>query len=465
MDLFRPDPEAEANPLAHYDQVVELNLSELEPYIVGPHSPDRARPLSALAAEVADSANGFVDDISSALIGSCTNSSYQDMSRAADVSRQVLDHGVKAAIPFLVTPGSERVRATIERDGLIASIEAVGGTVLANACGPCIGQWRRPAGETRTSNTIVTSFNRNFPRRNDGQATTMNFIASPEIVTALSMAGRLSFNPMTDDLVAQDGQSFRLQAPAPAPDVPEYGFDLRRTAYTAPPEDGSIVEVAIAEDSNRLQKLHPWAPWDGQDFLDMPILVQTKGKTTTDDISPAGPWLALRGHLDKFSDNMFMGARNSFTDAVGTTVNLLTGAAQRPIAEVARAYKAAGVKWVAIGDKNYGEGSSREHAALSPRLLGGAAIIARSFARIHETNLKKQGLLPLTFSDAADYDLTREADRLSLVDLANLAPGRPVKCILRHSDGSEDVLLLRHSMTERQIGWFRAGSILNTIVS
>lgn len=464
MDLFQPDPEVEANPSAHYDQVIELNLSELEPYIVGPHSPDRARPLSALAAEVADKSNGFVDEISSALIGSCTNSSYQDMSRAADVARQVLDHGARSAIPFLVTPGSERVRSTIERDGLIEPIEAVGGTVLANACGPCIGQWRRPAKDTKANNTIVTSFNRNFPRRNDGQATTMNFIASPEIVTALSMAGRLSFNPMTDSLVTPDGQAFRLQPPAPAPDVPEQGFDLRRGAYIAPPADGRSVEVEIAEDSSRLQKLRPWAAWDGGDFLDMPILVQTLGKTTTDDISPAGPWLALRGHLDKFSDNMFMGAKNAFTGANGTTVNLLTGARERPIAEVARTYKAAGVKWVAIGDRNYGEGSSREHAALSPRLLGGAAIIARSFARIHETNLKKQGLLPLTFADERDYEKTREADRLSLVNLANLAPGEPVKCVIRHADGTEEVLMLRHSMTERQIGWFRAGSILNTIV-
>ncbi|MEQ9608009.1 MAG: aconitate hydratase, partial [Kiloniellaceae bacterium] len=410
-DLLTPDAEAEADPAAHYDQVVELDLSALEPHIVGPHSPDRARPLSALAAEVADPANGFVDAISTALIGSCTNSSYEDMSRAADVAAQAASHGLAAAAPFLVTPGSERVRATIARDGQMQTLASIGGTVLANACGPCIGQWRRSQNATEAPNTIVTSYNRNFPARNDGQPATMNFIASPEIVTALALAGRLSFDPRRDELTGANGRPFKLTPPQPAPEVPPAGFVSDRSAYVAPPADGPGVEIVIAPDSERLQALHPWPTWDGNDFTAMPVLVKAKGKTTTDQISPAGPWLALRGHLDRFSDNMLSGAVNAFTGARGTGLNLLSGGDDESFSAIARQYRADGLKWVVIGDANYGEGSSREHAALSPRLLGGAAVIARSFARIHETNLKKQGLLALTFSDPTDYERVKADDR------------------------------------------------------
>jgi aconitate hydratase len=459
--LLEPDPEVEAEPEKYYDRVVRLDLSTLEPHVVGPHSPDRARPISKLAAEVRDQKNGFVDDISDALIGSCTNSSYEDMSRAAEVAEQAKVHGLKTAVPFLVTPGSEQVRATIERDGQMASLQEVGGTVLANACGPCIGQWRRSQEESAKPNTIVTSYNRNFPRRNDGQPTTMNFIGSPEIVTAMALGGKLSFNPLTDTLQGADGRPFRLDPPKPAPDVPPKNFDHGHATYIAPPEDGSKIELSVDPNSERLQLMHPWPAWDGKDFLDMPVLIKTKGKTTTDHISPAGYWLRYRGHLDKFSDNMFMGAANAFTEAAGTGIDLLDGREPQPIAQIARHYKAAGVKWVAIGDDNYGEGSSREHAALSPRLLGGAAVIARSFARIHESNLKKQGLLALTFQDRADYDRIRADDRLSLVGLAGLAPGKPVECRIKHADGTTETLHLNHTFSASQLEWFRKGSALN----
>jgi aconitate hydratase len=462
-DLLQPDAEAEANPAAHYDQVLELDLSSLEPHVVGPHSPDRARPLSALATEVADPANGFVDAISTALIGSCTNSSYEDMSRAADVAAQAAARGMTAAAPFLVTPGSERVRATIARDGQMAALAAMGGTVLANACGPCIGQWRRSANASTAPNTIVTSYNRNFPARNDGQPATMNFIASPEIVTALAVAGRLSFDPRRDSLTGADGKAFTLTPPKPAPEVPTAGFVTDRSAYVAPPADGRGVAIDIDPASERLQVLHPWPAWDGADFADMPVLAKAKGKTTTDQISPAGPWLALRGHLDRFSDNMLSGAVNAFTGARGKGLNLLNGKDDESFSAVARQYRAAGLRWVVVGDANYGEGSSREHAALSPRLLGGAAVIARSFARIHETNLKKQGLLALTFTDPADYQRILADDRVSLVDLQAMAPGRPVTCRLVHSDGTIEELALRHSFTAEQLAWFRAGSALNVL--
>lgn len=460
-DLLAPDDEALADPGAHYDQVLELDLSTLEPHLVGPHSPDRARPISQLAAEVADAENGFVDEIATALIGSCTNSSYEDMSRAADVAEQAHAHGLTAAIPFLVTPGSEQVRATIDRDGQMESLQQINGTVLANACGPCIGQWRRAEATVGVPNTIVTSYNRNFPSRNDGQPTTMNFIASPEIVTALSLAGKLSFNPMTDTLTDADGKSFRLSPPQPAPEVPAKGFDRGQSTYIAPPEDGSMIEVTVAPQSERLQLMVPWKPWDGTDFTDMPVLAKTKGKTTTDHISPAGPWLAFRGHLDRFSDNMLMGATNAFTDEAGKGANVLSAEDGHPFANIARDYQARGVKWVIVGDQNYGEGSSREHAALSPRLLGGVAVIARSFARIHESNLKKQGLLALTFDDPSDYDRIRADDRLSLLDLTDLAPGQPVVCRVDHADGETETILLNHTFSESQLEWFRAGSALN----
>ncbi len=461
--LLTPDPEVEAHPEHHYDRVIHLDLARLEPHVVGPHTPDRARPISRLAAEVADPANGFVEAIATALIGSCTNSSYEDMSRAADVAAQIKWHGLAAATPLLVTPGSEQIRATIERDGQMQALEDIGATVLANACGPCIGQWRRAAEASRAPNTIVTSYNRNFPRRNDGQPTTMNFIASPELVTAFAAAGRLSFNPLTDTLTAADGTTFKLEPPQPAPDVPADGFTAGRAAYIAPPADGRDVTLTIDPASERLQRLDPWPAWDGADFLDMPVLLKTRGKTTTDHISPAGPWLRYRGHLDRFSDNMFMGAVNAFSGAAGTGRNVLSGAAAQPFAAIARDYKARGSKWAAIGDANYGEGSSREHAALSPRLLGGVAVIARSFARIHESNLKKQGLLALTFSDPADYDRIHEGDRISLVGLAALAPGEPVACRIAHADGSEETIALSHSFSAPQLAWFRAGGALNLV--
>jgi len=461
MDMLQPDPEVEADPEKYYDRVLRLDLSTLEPHVVGPHSPDRARPISKLAAEVNDPGNKFVDGISSTLIGSCTNSSYEDMSRSADIAEQAKAHGVKAAVPFLVTPGSEQVRATIERDGQMQSLKDINGAVLANACGPCIGQWRRAKEVAEVPNSIVTSYNRNFPARNDGQATTMNFIASPEIVTALALAGRLSFNPLTDTLTGADGQPFKLDPPKTAPEVPAQNFDRGHADYIAPPADGSGVKLSVDPNSQRLQLMQPWSAWDGNDYLDMPVLLKTKGKTTTDHISPAGVWLSLRGHLDKFSDNLCLGAINAYTGEAGKVKNALTGATGEMVSKAARDYKAKGVKWVIVGDANYGEGSSREHAALCPRLLGGVAVIVRSFARIHESNLKKQGLLALTFQNPADYDRLREDDRLSLVGLEGLAPGKPVECSVKHADGTSETLMLNHTFSGPQLEWFRKGSALN----
>jgi aconitate hydratase len=337
--------------------------------------------------------------------------------------------------------------------------------VLANACGPCIGQWRRAQGTAGTPNTIVTSYNRNFPRRNDGQAATMNFIASPEIVTALALAGKLSFNPLTDSLVGGDGNPFRLTPPAPAPEVPAKQFERGHSTYVAPPEDGRHIVLQVDPQSERLQLLAPWPAWDGLDFVGLPVLVKTRGKTTTDDISPAGPWLRYRGHLDRFSDNLLQGAVNAFTGEAGRGKNVLTGEAAQPISKLARDYRSRGLRWVVVGDANYGEGSSREHAALSPRLLGGAAVIARSFARIHESNLKKQGLLALRFSDPEDYERIREDDRVSLLGLAAMAPGKPLGCRVRHADGTGETLWLDHSYSAAQLEWFRAGSALNAMAS
>ncbi len=462
QEMLQPDPEVVNDPGNYYERVVEIDLSKLEPHVVGPHSPDRARPISAMAAEVKDPSNGFVDEISTALIGSCTNSSYEDMSRAADVAEQATALGIQVATDLMVTPGSETVRATIERDGQLDSLRRVGATVLANACGPCIGQWRRSKASNE-ANTILTSYNRNFPRRNDGQPQTMNFITSPEITTAIALAGRLSFNPLTDTLTDGQGNQVMLEPPKPAPEVPAKGFDPGNATYIAPPEDGSSIEIVVSPTSGRLQLMEPWAAWDGQDVVDAAVLMKVSGKCTTDHISPAGPWLSLRGHLDKFSDNMFMGATNAYTGEAGTGLNTITGESGQGISGIARQYKAQGIKWVVVGDSNYGEGSSREHAALSPRLLGGSAIIARSFARIHESNLKKQGLLALTFEDPADYDKVRENDRISLTGLNDMASGKPVLCILKHDDGTQQTINLRHSLNEGQISWFKAGSAMNHI--
>ena len=460
-DMLSADPEVEANPEQFFDRIVEIDLSKLEPHIVGPHSPDRARPISVFAQEVADQSNGFVDEISAALIGSCTNSSYEDMSRSADVAQQASARGISVSVPFMVTPGSEQVRATIERDGQLETLREAGATVLANACGPCIGQWRRSREASDHPNSIVTSYNRNFPARNDGQPTTMNFIASPEITTAFALAGRLSFNPLTDTLTDAQGNAVKLDPPKPAPEVPETGFDPGHASYIAPPDDGSDIEIVVDPNSQRLQVMNPWPAWEGNDFTDMPVLMKVQGKCTTDHISPAGVWLSLRGHLDRFSENLLMGATNAYTGSSGKGLDVLSGETEKSIAAIARNYKAQGVKWLIIGDDNYGEGSSREHAALCPRLLGGAAVIARSFARIHETNLKKQGMLALTFSSPGDYDRIREDDRINLTGLADLAPDKPVACTVQHSDGTSETLSLNHSFGQPQVEWFRVGSALN----
>ncbi len=475
--LLRADPEVEENPEPFFDEWLEIDLSGLEPHVVGPHTPDLARTLTELSAAVAR--ERYPEHLSAALLGSCTNSSYEDLTRAADVARQAARHGARMPVPFLVTPGSDQIRATAERDGQLGAFEAIGATILANACGPCIGQWQRgdvmnaasapgePASRTLKAdaqpvNAIIDSYNRNFPRRNDGNPRTLAFMGSPEIVIALGLAGRLTFDPRTDSLVGADGQAFRLEPPVPAPEVPERGFVASRAGYVAPPENGADVALAVDPASDRLQLLDPFPAWDGADFVGLPVLLKAEGKCTTDHISPAGPWLRFRGHLDHISDNMFAGARNAFTGEAGTSRDARTGAVDHAAA-VARAYRASGLGWVAVGDENYGEGSSREHAAMSPRFLGAAAIIARSFARIHESNLKKQGVLPLTFADPADYERVRDGDRVSLLGLARLAPGRSVRAVLEHADGSREALDLRHSLSEGQIAWFRAGSALNLI--
>ncbi len=459
-DLLTEDAEVEQNPEKYFDKVIRIDLSTLEPHIVGPHTPDLARPISQMAEDVKK--NDYLDNISVALIGSCTNSSYEDMSRAASLAEQAKARGVKTKIPLLVTPGSEQIRATIERDGQMASLKSIGATVLANACGPCIGQWNRPELKKGEPNTIVTSYNRNFPGRNDGKRETMNFIGSPELIIALALGGRLSFNPLKDLLVAPDGSKFKLEPPKRAPEVPSKGFQKTEGIYIPPDKDPDSVEVIISKNSERLQKLEPFSQWDESDFVNFPILVKAKGKCTTDHISPAGPWLFYRGHLDKLSDNMFLGAVNAYNNEVGKGKNMLTGDMQ-PFPDIARQYKTKGIKWIVIGDRNYGEGSSREHAAMSPRFMGCVAVITKSFARIHETNLKKQGILALTFTNHDDYDKIRETDRISLVELNHLEQGKPIKCIIHHENGTNEEILLNHSYNKFQIQWFRAGSALNVL--
>jgi aconitate hydratase len=432
---------------AAYDRVLELDLSGLEPYVTGPHTPDRARPLSRLRDEVEK--EGFPDRISSALIGSCTNSSYEDIARVVDVARQAKAAGVKAPIPFLVSPGSDQIYETIKRDGFVTALEGVGAMVLANACGPCIGQWKRDDIKSGEKNSILNSFNRNFPGRNDGNAETLSFIASPELVMALGLAGRLSFNPLTDPLPGGG----RLKAPALADEVPPKGFVAPMEGFVAPADDGSKVEIAVDPASPRLQLLKPFLPWDGKDLVEAPLLFKAKGKCTTDHISPAGKWLAFRGHLDKISDNMFTGAIDAWTGQAGGEA----------IPKRAREFKAQGRKWVVVGDSNYGEGSSREHAAMSPRYLGAGAILVRSFARIHETNLKKQGVLPLTFSNPDDYEKVQKDDRVSVLGLRTLAPGQELEVVLHHADGKKESIKARHSMTAEQIEWWKAGSALNLL--
>lgn len=457
-DILRADAEVEKNPEKFYDRVIEIDLSTLEPHVVGPHTPDLARPVSQMAADAKK--NGYPLNLTSALIGSCTNSSYEDMGRAADVAKQAQKAGAKASVPFMVSPGSYTVFETIKRDGQMRDIEAIGGLVLSNACGPCIGQWKRDDIKQGEKNSIITSFNRNFPARNDANPETMAFIGSPEIVVAYALAGRLDIDPTREEFTTKDGKKVRLQAPEVADELPKKGFLKSLEGYQAPAADGSRVAIEVSPTSERLQLLSPFAPWDGKDYLDLPLLLKAKGKCTTDHISAAGPWLKYRGHLDNISNNMFVGAINAFSGKAGVTNNVLTGGADQAIPAVAREYKAKGMRWVVVGDENYGEGSSREHAAMSPRHLGAAAIITRSFARIHETNLKKQGLLPLNFVNPDDYDKIREGDKISLLGLSGLAPGKTVECVVKHADGKEDRFQLKHTMTAEQVSWFRAGSAL-----
>ncbi|MBI3783879.1 MAG: aconitate hydratase [Deltaproteobacteria bacterium] len=452
------DPSVEKDPGKFYDEVIEIDLSTLEPHVVGPHTPDLARPISQLKEDAKK--NGYPVEIRISLIGSCTNSSYEDIGRAAHVAKQALDHGIRAHTPFLISPGSDQIHNTIQRDGQMEVLQGIGGTVLANACGPCIGQWQRDDIKKGEKNSIVTSFNRNFPARNDANPDTLAFIGSPEIVTALALAGRLDFNPLTDTLPGKDGKPVKLSPPE-APELPAKGFAAGKAGFVEPPEDGSGIQVVVKPDSERLQLLQPFPAWDGKDYEKLGLLLKAKGKCTTDHISPAGPWLKYRGHLDKISDNMFTGAINAFSGEAGKGRDQLSDETGVPFPKIARHYKAEGLGWVAVGDENYGEGSSREHAAMEPRYLGAKAVLARSFARIHETNLKKQGLLPLVFENPADYEKVQESDRISIVGLKDLAPGKPVRVILHHRDGKEDTVSCRHSFSSEQLAWFKAGAALN----
>ncbi|HEY6907432.1 MAG TPA: aconitate hydratase [Ignavibacteriaceae bacterium] len=458
-DLLTADQDVIDNPQKYFDQIIEINLDELEPHLNGPFTPDKAWPISKMKQAVKD--NGYPENISVALIGSCTNSSYEDIDRAASIARQAIEKGLKTRSQFTVTPGSEQVRSTIERDGQLKTLEDFGGLILANACGPCIGMWKRMDIKTGEKNTIVTSFNRNFAKRNDGNPETLAFVASPELTTALAIAGSLTFNPVTDELVNEQGRKVKLDPPV-GQELPPRGFNKGEDGFIAPLKDGSKVDVKVNPASERLQLLKPFEPWNGKDLEDLPVLLKAKGKCTTDHISMAGPWLRFRGHLDNISNNMFIGATNAYTGDTGKVKNIFTGE-YKSVPEVARAYKAKGKNWVVVGDENYGEGSSREHAAMEPRFLGGRAIIVKSFARIHETNLKKQGMLPLTFANPSDYDKFREDDKVSILGLKQLAPDKQLKMIIHHSDGSSDEIMLNHTLNDAQIKWFEAGSALNLI--
>jgi aconitate hydratase len=456
---LRADDEVFADPGQFFDEVIEIDLSTLKPLINGPHTPDRARKVSELGAEA--EAEGWPMEISSALIGSCTNSSYEDISRAASIARWAADNDVSAKTPLLVTPGSEQVRATIERDGLLADLERIGATVLANACGPCIGQWARSDVEEGDANVIVTSYNRNFPKRNDGLASTLAFVTSPETVVAMALAGRVDFDPTTDTLTNADGAQVSIAEPVGI-ELPPKGFTPGESGFLAPPADRSGVEVKVSPDSQRLQLLEPFEAWDGNDFVGLPILMKAKGKCTTDHISAAGPWLKYRGHLENISGNLFIGAVNAFTDEVGQGKDQLDGST-RTFPDIAKHYHEAGQPWIAIGDENYGEGSSREHAAMEPRFRGAKVVLVRSFARIHETNLKKQGVLPLTFADPAVYDLIEQDDRINVLGLADLTPDIPVTCQIVKPDGTTIDFEGLQTMNDEQIGWFKAGGALNII--
>jgi aconitate hydratase len=459
-DLLTADPEVLKSPEKHFDQVVEIDLSKLEPHVVGPHTPDLARPISKMAAEARE--KGYPVQIKAALIGSCTNSSYEDIGRAAHIARQGLKAGLKAKTPFLVTPGSERIFHTMKREGFMQTFEEMGGTVLANACGPCIGQWKRADAVKGRPDSIISSYNRNFPGRNDGISETLSFLASPEIVTAYAFAGDLTFDPVHGTLKTADGKELKFEPPQ-GDELPAKGFAKGEEGLVPPAENGDALQVEIQPDSERLQLLQPFPRWDGKDFEKLPLLIKTKGKTTTDHISPAGPWLKFRGHLDKISDNMFLGANSAFSSEPGKGTDVLAGESGLTIARIARRYKAKGIGSVVVGDENYGEGSSREHAAMSPRFLGVKAIITKSFARIHETNLKKQGILPLTFADPKDYDKIEQTDRISVTGLQALAPGKPVSVTIHKADVKDMTIQTNHSLTEQQIGWFKTGSALNAL--
>lgn len=459
-ELLTADPEVLKSPEKHFDQVVEIDLSKLEPHVVGPHTPDLARPISKMAAEARE--KGYPVQIKAALIGSCTNSSYEDIGRAAHIARQGLKAGLKAKTPFLVTPGSERIFHTMKREGFMQAFEEMGGTVLANACGPCIGQWKRADAVKGKADSIVSSFNRNFPGRNDGINETLSFLASPEIVTAYAFAGDLTFDPVHGTLKTADGKELKFEPPQ-GDELPAKGFAKGEEGLVPPADNGDGLTVEVPPTSERLQLLQPFPRWDGKDFAKLPLLIKTKGKTTTDHISPAGPWLKFRGHLDKISDNMFLGANSAFSSEPGKGTDVLSGESGLTIAQIARHYKAKGIGSVVVGDENYGEGSSREHAAMSPRFLGVQVIITKSFARIHETNLKKQGILPLTFADPKDYDKIEQNDRISVTGLSSLAPGKPVSVTIHKADGKDVVIQTNHSFTDQQIGWFKAGSALNAL--
>jgi aconitate hydratase len=445
---------------AQYDQVVEINLDALTPLINGPHSPDRAHKIGANGVGKAARENDWPLEVSATLIGSCTNSSYEDITRAASIARQAAAKGLKAKVELLISPGSEQIRATIERDGLLADLEAVGATVLANACGPCIGQWERAADKTAKPNSIVNSFNRNFPKRADGSANTLSFVTSPDTVMAIALSGRLDFDPSVDTITAPDGSEVKLDAPR-GDILPANGYNEGEDTFTAPPADGSGVTVAVSPTSDRLQLLSPFGAWNGKDYIGLPVLMKAQGKCTTDHISAAGKWLTYRGHLENISGNLFIGAVNAFGGAVGEGLDTIDGS-RRSYPDIAKHYGESGVQWCAIGDQNYGEGSSREHAAMEPRFRGGVVIFARSFARIHETNLKKQGLVPLTFADPTTYDLIEETDRINVHNLPPV-PDQPVKCSITKADGTTVEFEAKHTFSPEQVEWFKAGSALNIV--
>jgi aconitate hydratase len=458
--LLVADPEVSQSPEKYYDQIVEVDLSTLEPHVVGPHTPDLARPISKMAAEAKE--KGYPVELKAALIGSCTNSSYEDISRSAHIAQQGLKAGLKAKAPFLVSPGSERIYHTMKRDGFLETFEQLGGTVLSNSCGPCIGQWKRADGVKGKADSIVSSFNRNFPGRNDGINETLSFLASPEIVTAYAISGNLAFDPVNQKLKGADGKEFKFQPPE-GEELPAKGFAKGEEGFVAPASSGEGLTVEVPPTSERLQLLQPFPRWDGKDFEKLPLLIKTKGKTTTDHISPAGPWLKFRGHLDKISDNMFLGANNAFSSEPGKGTDVFTGESGLTIAQIARRYKAKGIGSIVVGDENYGEGSSREHAAMSPRFLNVRVVLTKSFARIHETNLKKQGILALTFADPKDYEKIDQQDRISVTGLGSLAPGKPVQVKIYTTDGTTLTIHANHSITEQQIAWFKAGSALNAL--